>query len=1484
MIRGFGIPPDVPVAAIPTLGEWSLAALALLLAAAAFSTLRRRRSATPRIFLALLAGCLVALPAMAAPVTVDDFSTAQAQISAPPAASSSVGGAGVLGTNRDLELDRISGAGSDTAEVSGGSLLFTVAAGDVGALTVTYDGDTDPDTFDASGLGGADLTGGGTNGGLRINAAVAANPASLVVEVFTDAANSSTAAVLLPVGAAQDFHLAFSEFLVGDGTGADFADVGAVVLKLQGEDGAVVTLNEIVAAVPVIASTKTDALTSDVDMDGQADPGDRLTYTVTITNTGSEALSVDLNDMVDANTTLVMGSVASTPVAKGDQYRAVGNVTLNVNGALGRPGLLANDRDPDGNPGECTGCTVTALRSSSGTPNVSDRGGSLSLVDGAQGFFGYVPPAGARGVDSFVYDIDDGEGNAATATVTVNIEGIVWFVDNTHTGPFEGTQANPFNATKAAEAASAPGDIIRVRAGDGTATGHNLGHVMKDDQILVGGAADLVIGGELIEAGTTHSVHSHGAGHVLELADNNTILGVALHPSFAGSHAVAGVGSSNATLDNVIISPSGAGGGILLNGHTGGFTFANSAVTATSSTLGKAVEIAGGGGSFDFSGSPIALDGGSLITVTGLGAGATVNFTGSMPTLTNGIDDGIVLSGNPGATFTFDAIGSILITGPAIPMLGGGAPLTIEVEGIFISSSGTVNLNTIGPVDVTNGLGVSISGTTVVKAGGPGAITLASLASTFGTVGLLLNGVAPAVTVTGTTSIGNATAAGIDLTSSGAVTFGGQLAVGTLSGAGLRAVNTGLVTATAAGSSISANGGPGVDITGTALNMSLATLTSTNSGAQGLSFSAASGTLTAAGGTITGVLNGNRGISVNGGSLSFTYGGTVNYTANDYAVRIQDTSSGFATFNAKVSAGAASLGLYVSNADSNATFADLDLGTSGSPMTHSAINLLNGSNGTFSFADTQVFTNGAAGVIANNGGVVQFTGAGNRVSATNGRAITFENGTTIGAMGATFERVDASGTDRGIRLASAGSGFAVTGNGPNGTDGTGGTLQNLTTRGIEVLATNNVTFQNMNLTDAATANGVDPTNANGTCGGLALGGNLGCNAPVHLETVVGAVLDNVDVLRSAQIGINGNNVSGFALRNSTVTDAGNEANEFSLKFRDLLGTSEITNSTVRRTISAGTEVDQVRIQNLSSTPLDLTVTNSHFDTNAADGPTSAFENSGFIAVGHASADMRLTFVNSFFENNKGSGLTVGVSDTASSATVDYIVSGGTFRNNNVGVEAIGHGVASTITFDINGATVDDNPAVGINVDLNSSSAAGVTLQGHVRNNNVTHTGAGDSIQVNTRGAGHAIVTITGNTLNESGFERAIDVSTQEGSGDLDVVITGNTLNMSGVNPVRAMNVNSGAAVGDSGTMCAKVGGATVAERNTVNSISGGTTAVRVRRRESTVVNLQGVPGPHPQTDQATIEAYITSQNTGATGQATVGAGFGDAMCLVAPLP
>ena len=65
-----------------------------------------------------------------------------------------------------------------------------------------------------------------------------------------------------------------------------------------------------VSAMAMLSTTLTDALASDEDSDGQADPGDTLEYTATISNTGDQdAADVVYTQTVDANTSLSCASV-----------------------------------------------------------------------------------------------------------------------------------------------------------------------------------------------------------------------------------------------------------------------------------------------------------------------------------------------------------------------------------------------------------------------------------------------------------------------------------------------------------------------------------------------------------------------------------------------------------------------------------------------------------------------------------------------------------------------------------------------------------------------------------------------------------------------------------------------------------------------------------------------------------------------------------------------------------------------------------------------------------------------------------------------------------------------------------------------------------------------------------------------------------------------------------------------------------------------
>src|SRR5688572_11152118 len=74
-------------------------------------------------------------------------------------------------------------------------------------------------------------------------------------------------------------------------------------------------LDPVAPLAPSITATKTDSF-PDPDMDGQAAPGETITYDVNITNGGpDDATDVNFLDTIDANTTIVAGSLKVSPLA-----------------------------------------------------------------------------------------------------------------------------------------------------------------------------------------------------------------------------------------------------------------------------------------------------------------------------------------------------------------------------------------------------------------------------------------------------------------------------------------------------------------------------------------------------------------------------------------------------------------------------------------------------------------------------------------------------------------------------------------------------------------------------------------------------------------------------------------------------------------------------------------------------------------------------------------------------------------------------------------------------------------------------------------------------------------------------------------------------------------------------------------------------------------------------------------------------------------
>ncbi|MBI4470248.1 MAG: cadherin-like domain-containing protein, partial [Acidobacteria bacterium] len=228
-----------------------------------------------------------------------------------------------------------------------------------------------------------------------------------------------------------------------------------------------------------------------------ADPGDTLMYTVTITNNGgTTATGVTFTDTIDGNTTLNAGSVQSTPIAVNDSYTASGNIQI----SLAAPGVMTNDVDPD--TGNNTGLTVTQVQGSGANIGVSTAttaagiGGVTGFVTlNANGSFGYEPPPGYTGGDTFTYQVTDAGGGTNSATVTITISQMVWFINNDAMGSLNrGTFSNPFtsiasfNTINGGMAPNAqPGHFIALRRGTGTYTEAD-GVNLQDTQKLIGEA------------------------------------------------------------------------------------------------------------------------------------------------------------------------------------------------------------------------------------------------------------------------------------------------------------------------------------------------------------------------------------------------------------------------------------------------------------------------------------------------------------------------------------------------------------------------------------------------------------------------------------------------------------------------------------------------------------------------------------------------------------------------------------------------------------------------------------------------------------------------------------------------------------------------------------------------------------------------------------------------------------------------------------
>lgn len=547
-------------------------------------------------------------------------------------------------------------------------------------------------------------------------------------------------------------------------------------------------------------------------------------------------------------------------------------------------------------------------------------------------------------------------------------------------------------------------------------------------------------------------------------------------------------------------------------------------------------------------------------------------------------------------------------------------------------------------------------------------------------------------------------------------------------------------------------------ITGT-VNSTFTTITSSGGGAN-INLVAVGGTVNLGTGALSGATAQN--LRINQGGATVSYAGTLTAGNNTRPVEITNKTGGSVTLSGLISTAAAttSNGIFLNNNAGGGTYAF----TGG-------VQLTTGSNSAFTATST---------------GNIEVTGSVNTLATTTGQAINISN-TNRTANGITFRSVNVNGAATGISLNTVGGTGAFTISG-TGSAGTGGTIQNNSTRGASFVSSNNVSLTNMNFSSSGTSNG-----PSASCGLLepSLAGNAGCNASIHLDTVTTATLNGISINGSSQQGLNLRSVNGLTLQNSTIQNCGNEVNEACIYAQNLIGTNTFTTVAV-----SGGRDNNARIQQNSVTG-DLNITGSSFN--------SSTNNSGMLVRTAGTGDLDLDIRTSTFNNNFSGGLSAGAEDTALFDIVFYnnTVSGSGFD----GVEIFASESAN-VTYFVRNNTFTNIESVNLTTSLTANSTNAGLIRGRVENNTFTAPillGPNDVMINFTAGQGTHTTVISGNTINGyNGNQFGIAVQNQEGAADLNATITNNTVNGTSVNNVHGMFIQSGATAGDASVSCVDV--------------------------------------------------------------------------------
>lgn len=144
-----------------------------------------------------------------------------------------------VGGERDITVTRnSSNSGSVAVDVNlsvTGILSFASGANTTGTALISWDGDDNSAALNHTGLGGVDVTQSGANTHVSLNATSDLGD-DIVLTFYTDASNYSQATLIVPANypTYQNFLVPLASFTAVGGTGANFANIGAITMEIVG--------------------------------------------------------------------------------------------------------------------------------------------------------------------------------------------------------------------------------------------------------------------------------------------------------------------------------------------------------------------------------------------------------------------------------------------------------------------------------------------------------------------------------------------------------------------------------------------------------------------------------------------------------------------------------------------------------------------------------------------------------------------------------------------------------------------------------------------------------------------------------------------------------------------------------------------------------------------------------------------------------------------------------------------------------------------------------------------------------------------------------------------------------------------------------------------------------------------------------------------------------------------------------------------------